>query len=60
MKKFATFIFVFTFLFIGCESEIDKSFIGVSYSQDLAIEDGFNGRLLIMFSKKFDLKTPLF
>ena len=52
MKKFATFIFVFTFLFIGCESEIDKSFIGVSYSQDLAIEDGFNGRLLIMFSKK--------
>ena len=52
MKKFATFIFGFTFLFIGCESEIDKSFIGVSYSQDLAIEDGFNGRLLLMFSKK--------
>ena len=52
MKKFNTFIFVFTFLFIGCESEIDKSFIGVSYSQDLAIEDGFNGRLLLMFSKK--------
>ena len=52
MKKFAPFVFVFTFLFIGCESKIDKSFIGVSYSQDLAIEDGFDGRLLLMFSKK--------
>ena len=52
MKKFAPFVFVFTFLFIGCESKIDKSFIGVSYTQDLAIEDGFDGRLLLMFSKK--------
>ena len=45
-------MFVFTFLLIGCESKIDKSFIGVSYSQDLAIQDGFDGRLLLMFSKK--------
>ena len=52
MKKIIPFIFVLTFLFIGCESKKDKSFIGVSYPQDLAIEDGFDGRLLLMFSKK--------
>ena len=52
MKKITPFIFVLTFLFIGCESKKDKSFIGVSYPQNLAIEDGFDGRLLLMFSKK--------
>ena len=45
---------VFTFIFKGCISEKDNSFISVSYSNDLAIEDGFDGRLLLMFSKKLN------
>jgi hypothetical protein len=52
MNKIACFLLVFNFLFFGCESQKDKSFIGVSYSQDLSIDKGFDGRLLLMFSKK--------
>ena len=52
MNKIARFLLVFNFLFFSCESQKDKSFIGVSYIQDLSIEKGFDGRLLLMFSKK--------
>ena len=52
MNKIKYLLLVFTLIFKGCISEKDNSFISVSYSNDLAIEDGFDGRLLLMFSKK--------
>ena len=52
MNKIKYLLLVFTFIFEGCVSEKDSSFISVSYSNDLATEDGFDGRLLLMFSKK--------
>ena len=52
MNKIKYLLLVFTLIFKGCVSENDSSFISVSYSNDLATEDGFDGRLLLMFSKK--------
>ena len=52
MNKIACFLLLFNILFFGCESQKDKSFIGVSYTQDLSTEKNFDGRLLLMFSKK--------
>ena len=58
MNKIKYLLLVFTLIFKGCISEKDNSFISVSYSNDLAREDGIDGRLLLMFSKK--LKSLFF
>ena len=47
MNKIAYFLLLFNILFFGCESQKDKSFIGVSYTQDLSTEKNFDGRLLL-------------
>ena len=52
MNKIKYLLLVFTLIFKGCISEKESSFIGVSYSNDLATDGGFDGRLLVMFSKK--------
>ena len=38
MNKIACFLLLFNILFFGCESQKDKSFIGVSYTQDLSTD----------------------